>query len=116
MQGMAKEPAPFNLTVYKGSKNTILSRSMTLFLLYHTIARAFKEWLADTSVPDESYYATMIRVRFNRRTGEVRQDKRYESGTNCRANENVVTVALQNTVTLIHAFGQSRKGEGSLPS
>ncbi len=63
MKGLSKEPPPFNLTVYKGGKNVVLSRSMVHFLLRHPIAVKFREWLEDTFVPDESFYATMIRYK-----------------------------------------------------
>ena len=69
-----KSPPPHGLTVFKGLKNVILSRPMVRFILNDAVAIDFKKWLEDTSVPDESFYATMIRVEFNNRSGEVRQD------------------------------------------
>ena len=69
-----KSPPPHGLTVFKGLKNVILSRPMVDFILHNQVATDFKEWLEDTQIPDESFYATMIRVELNDHSGEVRQD------------------------------------------
>ena len=69
-----KFPPPHGLTVFKGLKNVILSRPMVDFILHNIVATDFKEWLEDTQIPDESFYATMIRVELNDHSGEVRQD------------------------------------------
>ena len=69
-----KSPPPHGLTVFKGLKNVILSRPMVDFILHNIVATDFKEWLEDTQIPDESFYATMIRVELNDHSGEVRQD------------------------------------------
>ena len=74
MRGVKKKPPPHGLTVFKGLKNVILCRSVVHFILNNAVAIDFKRWLEDTSVPDESFYATMIRVEFNNHSGEVRQD------------------------------------------
>ena len=74
INGIKKESPPYDLTVFKGLKNVILSRSMVYFILNNGLAIKFRKWLEDTLVPDESFYATMIRVVYNHSTGGVRQD------------------------------------------
>jgi seryl-tRNA synthetase len=52
---------PYNFVVYKGSKNVILNRTFSHFLLEHPVAQKFKEWSTYMPIPDESFYATLFR-------------------------------------------------------
>ena len=71
-----KDPPPLNLTIFKGFKNVILSRPKVQFLLNNPVPIEFRKWLEDTMIPDEHFYATLIRVQFNKETGKVVQDLR----------------------------------------
>lgn len=58
-----KDPPPFNLTIYKGQKNVILSRTFVDFVLDHEVALAFLRWCEDMLIPDEAFYSTLIRIK-----------------------------------------------------
>ncbi len=34
----------------------------TQIIVRHPVAVAFRDWLADTFIPDESFYSTLVRV------------------------------------------------------
>lgn len=57
-----KSKPPFNLTIYKGSKNILASRKFVKFLLYHPVAKHMLRWSSDMMIPDESFYATLSRI------------------------------------------------------
>lgn len=49
-----------NMTAYKGSFATTLDRKFVNWLLHNRTARAYRDWLAEnSSLPDESYWATL---------------------------------------------------------
>ena len=60
--GTLKKPPPYGIQMYKGYKNVALTRKTANFVTHHPIAKAFRKWLADTLIPDESYYATLGRI------------------------------------------------------
>ena len=60
--GTLKKPPPYGIQMYKGYKNVALTRKTANFVTHHPIAKDFREWLADTLIPDESYYATLARI------------------------------------------------------
>ena len=67
-----KEPVPYNLTVYKGWKNVILSHSFSQFVLTHPVALKLREWTKDMEIPDEGFFSTLARITKitrNRETG-----------------------------------------------
>ena len=55
-------PPPYNLTIYKGWKNVILSRNFATFTLTHPVAKAFRKWTQDIEIPDEEFFATLARI------------------------------------------------------
>jgi N-acetyllactosaminide beta-1,6-N-acetylglucosaminyltransferase len=61
--GIKKSPPPFNLTIYKGSKNVILSRNFAEFVIKNPVAKIFREWTKDMSVPDEHFIPTLYRIQ-----------------------------------------------------
>jgi hypothetical protein len=58
----SKRPPPFNLTIYKGHKNVILSRTFSKFVLRHPVAIGFRRWCEDMLIPDEAFYSTLIHI------------------------------------------------------
>ncbi|EDO37446.1 predicted protein [Nematostella vectensis] len=54
-----KPPPPFNITLRKGNIHAMLTRGFVEFLLESEIANAFIDWCNDTSVPDETFFASM---------------------------------------------------------
>ena len=55
-------PVPFNLTMFKGEREVVLSRNYSRFCLEHPVARSFRNWIKDTKIPDESYFQTLSRI------------------------------------------------------
>ena len=55
-------PVPFNLTLFKGMREVVLSRNYSRFCLEHPVARSFRTWIKNTAIPDESYFQTLSRI------------------------------------------------------
>ena len=55
-------PVPYNLTLFKGLKNVIISRKIAGDVLTHPIYLEFKNWLKDTFIPDETYFPTIAKI------------------------------------------------------
>ena len=53
---------PYNLTLFKGTKNIIISRKVASNLLTHPVYLEFKNWLNDTFIPDETFFATIAKI------------------------------------------------------
>lgn len=51
---------PLNLTIYKGSFAVSLSRQFVNFVCQNKTAVDYLEWLEDTIIPDEQFWATLI--------------------------------------------------------
>ncbi len=56
------DPPPFNMTIYKGYRENVISRSTAMFLTQTKLAKDFVSWLKTASCPEEYYFATMSRV------------------------------------------------------
>ena len=72
-------PVPYNLTLYRGYKNVILSRNYSHFILTHTVPKMFRNWIANTLISDESYFTTLSRITGIKQNGtsyQVTQDLR----------------------------------------
>ena len=57
-------PVPYNLTIFKGNRQVILSREYTNFILNHPVPIALRHWMKETLVPDESYFPTLARISY----------------------------------------------------
>ena len=57
-----KEPPPYGLKIFKGYKNVILRRDMVNFFINHPISNMFRQYVQDIKIPDEHFYATLIRI------------------------------------------------------
>ena len=55
-------PVPFNLTIFKGMREVVLSRNYSRFCLENPVARSFRTWIKNTAIPDESYFQTLSRI------------------------------------------------------
>jgi hypothetical protein len=58
-----KSPPPFNLTIYKGVKNIILSRNLAEFVINDPVAKIFREWTKDMEIPDEHFMHSLCRIQ-----------------------------------------------------
>ncbi len=59
-----KEPPPFGLTIFKGSKYVILNSESVHNFVHGHVAKSLREWLKDVSMPEEFFFATMSRIDF----------------------------------------------------
>lgn len=50
------------MKVYKGYKNSILSRDFVNFSLSHPVAKEFLEFLKDAKISDELFFPTLSRI------------------------------------------------------
>ena len=55
-------PVPYNLTMFKGPREVVLSRNYSRFCLEHPVAKSFRNWIKHTKIPDESYFQTLSRI------------------------------------------------------
>ena len=55
-------PVPYNLTMFKGNRQVILSREYTNFILNHPVPTELRFWMKGTLVPDEHYFPTLARI------------------------------------------------------
>lgn len=54
-----KEPAPFNIELYKGANHVALTKAFVEYILFDKTARVFIEWLSDTRSPPETFYSSL---------------------------------------------------------
>lgn len=50
------------MTIFKGVKNVILSRSFADFVLTHPVSLELRDWMQDILIPDEEYMQTLSRI------------------------------------------------------
>lgn len=55
-------PPPQNLTIFKGLRESIISRPTVNFLLTSELALEFRQWLQTTAFAEEFFFATLARV------------------------------------------------------
>ena len=73
--------------VFKGTRNVILSAKDAEFLCYHPLSNILYNWFLQGYVPDEHFYATMIRFKVDTNTNKITQNTkgkivRYHGGVN----------------------------------
>jgi len=56
-----KSPPPANMTLIKGAVHVTLSRGFVDYTLNNRVALQFTDWLRDSSVPDETMFASLNR-------------------------------------------------------
>lgn len=77
-----KRPPPFNLTIYKGQKNVVLTRKFANFILHHPVAVGFRRWCDDMLIPDESFYSTLVHIKkISMKEGINERNISYEQST-----------------------------------
>jgi len=54
-----KPPAPYNITVTKGSVHVVVVRAFVEYMMYNRSAIEFLDWVKDTGVPDETYFSSL---------------------------------------------------------
>lgn len=71
--GNEKLPAPYNLTIRKGSFNVALTHEFVNYMVDEKVATELFNWMYDMVVPDESFFSTLITTEINE-DGTVIQD------------------------------------------
>lgn len=59
MTGTKLSPPPYNLTAVLGASHITASRGYVDFAINHPIAKGLLEWVQDTGIPDETFFATL---------------------------------------------------------
>ena len=54
-----KSPPPYNITLYKGSNHVALTRAFVEYVVHDTVAITFLDWLSDSFIPDELFFASL---------------------------------------------------------
>jgi hypothetical protein len=60
MRPISKLPAPYNLTIRKGSVNVALKRDYANSIVNDRIVLELYNYMYDMSVPEESFFSTLI--------------------------------------------------------
>ena len=79
------DPPPYNLTIFKGYKENILSRQSASFFIRSQMAQDFLNWLYDTACPEEFFYATLARVSQDQYfyKGQISQGNSFKKYNKC---------------------------------
>ena len=54
-----KKIPPRGITIAKGDVHVVLPRGFVEFMLTNETAIAFREWVKDTDIPDETYFQSL---------------------------------------------------------
>ena len=73
--------------MFKGTRNVILSAKDAEFICYHPLSKFMYDWILQAFIPDEHFYATVIRMNVNKINNQITQNKkgkivRYHGGVN----------------------------------
>ena len=73
--------------MFKGTRNVVLSAKDAEFICYHPLSKFMYDWILQTFVPDEHFYATVIRMNVNKTSNQITQNKKgkivkYHGGVN----------------------------------
>ena len=55
----------YNFQMFKGLKNVVLHWVDADFMIHHPVARQFHEWQNKASMPEETFFATLIRFKID---------------------------------------------------
>lgn len=56
---LKKEPPPKGIVLTKGSVHITVSRAFVDFVINNPIALEWRQWVQDTGVPDETFFASL---------------------------------------------------------
>ena len=73
-----KSLPPHNISIAQGSTHIIACRGFIDYILHSPIAKDLLEWMNDTQVPDELYFATLNHNRHLNVSGAYKGDKILE--------------------------------------
>ena len=63
----------YEFQIFKGLKNVILYWKDAEFMLHHPIAKQFHKWQWRAAMPEETFFATLIRLRVDNITNSITQ-------------------------------------------
>jgi hypothetical protein len=64
----------YTFQMFKGLKNVILHKNDADFIINHPVGKQIHDWQKDSKIPEETLFPTLIRLRVNEETKEVKQD------------------------------------------
>jgi hypothetical protein len=65
----------YTMQIYKGLRSVILSAKDAEFIVNHPVSKQFYEWIEKSSMTEEHFYSSLVRVKVDPKTYEVTQDR-----------------------------------------
>ena len=65
----------YDMQIYKGLRSVILSAKDADFIINHPVSKQFYEWIDKSSMTEEHFYSSLVRVKVDPKTSEVIQDR-----------------------------------------
>ena len=65
LQNPLRKGHTYNFQIFKGLKNVILYHKDAEFMIHHPVAKQFHRWQNHASMPEETFFATLIRLRID---------------------------------------------------
>ena len=65
----------YKMQVYKGLRSVILSAKDAEFMVNHPVGKQFYQWIEKSSMTEEHFYSSLIRVKVDPKTSEITQDR-----------------------------------------
>ena len=63
----------YNFRIFKGLKNVILHWTDADFMIHHPVALQFHKWQNNASMPEETFFATLIRFKIDKFNNSITQ-------------------------------------------
>ena len=64
----------YTFQIFKGLKNVILHKNDADFMINHPVGKQIRAWQKESKIPEETFFATLIRFRIDETTGIIKQD------------------------------------------
>ena len=68
----------YTFQLFKGLKNVILHAKDADFMINHPVGRQIHDCQKESKIPEETLFPTLIRIRIDEKTGNIRQDVETE--------------------------------------
>ena len=65
--------AKYNFQIFKGLKNVILHWVDADFMIHHPVAKQFHKWQNKAAMPEETFFATLIRLKIDTTNNSITQ-------------------------------------------
>lgn len=65
----------YNMQIYKGLRSVILSAKDADFMINHPVGKQFYTWIEKSSMTEEHFYSSLVRIKVDPKTSEVTQNR-----------------------------------------